>query len=109
MRSGPKNGCARIKVQEGHGHSTVEDNRCPISWRINSACFNGATAFRPWKTPACAGNITSTVKLQWGQPFSTVEDVDAVTPLRRHASVLQWGHGLSTVDNTIFLTALLSG
>jgi len=61
-------------------------------------CFNGATAFQPWKW--CVGDVLSVnaqTMLQWGHGISAVE-VPTEEQAHIAAVLLQWGHGISAVE-----------
>src|SRR5690606_27636901 len=46
---------------------------CPVRWCESDACFNGATAFQPWKAPHSVGRRSGSTSLQWGHGVSAVE------------------------------------
>ena len=108
-------------LQWGHGLSAVETGR-PWPASANRSCFNGATAFQPWKRyPARTRNLPG-CWLQWGHGLSAVETglLEGDRAMGLAASMgprpfsrgnrsksaampsvpfkLQWGHGLSAVE-----------
>ena len=59
--------------------------------------FNGATAFQPWKSPRRPASPFAGSPLQWGHGLSAVEiGFSSDRPNGRRE--LQWGHGLSAVE-----------
>ena len=60
-------------------------------------CFNGATAFQPWKSVMPPAKAVQPVVLQWGHSFSAVE-ILCFTSLLALQVLLQWGHSFSAVE-----------
>ena len=89
------------RLQWGHGHSTVEDGRAPRAGAAGPGGFNGATAFRPWKTTAIGVGATSADAASMGpRPFGrgrqpTTRQYDC------QLDELQWGHGQSAVEDEV--------
>ena len=61
-------------LQCGHGHEAVENFCVPRSAASPKACFNAATAMRPWRTISVAVVPTATVRLQCGHGHEAVEN-----------------------------------
>ena len=111
----------RRPLQWGHGLSAVEiasglrrcDAAMPASMgprpfsrgnartrrpaQSTRACFNGATAFQPWKSERERGGRIGVASLQWGHGLSAVEIVRS-SVFQFPDRSLQWGHGLSAVE-----------
>ncbi len=63
----------------------------------NTAGFNGATAFQPWRSEVAKEKERLQYELQWGHSFSAVE----ILRSRENCPVmfmLQWGHSFSAVE-----------
>jgi len=61
-------------------------------------CFNGATAFQPWKLIVTEGLATWPPQLQWGHGISAVEVIGKAVVEEAIKPWLQWGHGISAVE-----------
>ena len=109
-------------LQWGHGLSAVEMSGCHDVPYLSVKCFNGATAFQPWKFRTRAVIPRRTTGLQWGHGLSAVEIGSDPLPASRTSArfngatafqpwkwahwwlrapgdhELQWGHGLSAVE-----------
>ena len=73
------------------------DTTSATSRRTRSTGFNGATAFRQWKTTRLIPGTRSIRPLQWGHCLSTMEIFGSFTPLARMLP-LQWGRRLSAME-----------
>ena len=124
-RGNPGSACLcdsqRHGLQWGHGLSAVEI-RGNVAPSPPGACFNGATAFQPWKWPVTTRPSPQPNALQWGHGLSAVEMASRGVCCRSRFSgfngatafqpwklglhkfhrgwqwMLQWGHGLSAVE-----------
>ena len=61
------------KLQWGHSFSAVEIYSRASGISCPYSCFNGATAFQPWKCVVIGFVSDKTSMLQWGHSFSAVE------------------------------------
>ena len=87
-------------LQCGHGPKAVENaRRLPDCRNAANACFNAATARRPWRTCPHLGRNDRHRQLQCGHGPKAVENtvVNALTAIA--APALQCGHGPKAVEN----------
>ena len=60
--------------------------------------FNGATAMKPWKSGLGVRRCRGHRSLQWGHGDEAVEETTSCTLLVPTIAVLQWGHGDEAVE-----------
>ena len=84
-------------LQWGHGLSAVETPTVAADGGRCSGCFNGATAFQPWKFLMIRQNLGRIGVASMGpRPFSRG---NREARPREHLRLgLQWGHGLTAVE-----------
>ena len=82
-------------------------------WRFPRSCstcasssrFNGATAFQPWRSMPVAKLLKVPKRLQWGHSFSAVE-ISFFSPSADATALLQWGHSFSAVEMALNILAM---
>ena len=71
------------------------DDECQVA----RACFNGATAMKPWKrTVPRHGAVDTGASLQWGHGDEAVEEDRLISRPSPGTVELQWGHGDEAVE-----------
>ena len=64
----------KLRLQWGHGDEAVEERIDNVAIFDVSACFNGATAMKPWKSLGEQGIRQTISQLQWGHGDEAVEE-----------------------------------